>query len=80
MTCREEFELWWENEQPFMAKWGIEKADAYYIWKSSRINMAVELPKKWDSRGGYCDYQSGRDKGINECSEILETQGIKVKS
>lgn len=70
MSCREEFEAWWENEQPFMAKWGIEKADAYYIWKSSRINMVVELPEE---HPGYMYYAP-------DVVEAILVTGVKVKS
>nr|ELR5174815.1 hypothetical protein [Providencia rettgeri]ELR5197659.1 hypothetical protein [Providencia rettgeri] len=52
---------------------GFTNYVADLVWKASRESLEVELPKKY--LGEYT-----RNKTINECKDILISNGVKIKN
>lgn len=75
---RQQFEEWF-NEHGISTGW-CSKRDLEFIktkmfscWQASRESLEVELPKKY--LGEYT-----RNKTINECKNILISNGVKIKN
>ncbi|MEX6370718.1 hypothetical protein AB6F62_22310 [Providencia huaxiensis] len=63
---RQQFEEWRSKNKS-------STINLFDVWQASRESLEVELPKKY--LGEYT-----RNKTINECKDILISNGVKIKN
>lgn len=90
---REEFELNWLKRYPAHGKSALIRSrihnenyvhtrvnDAWWSWQASREAVAVELPAERRIRHTPMpDENSSYNEALENCRDIIEAQGLKVK-
>ncbi|HEK0413801.1 TPA: hypothetical protein SMP28_001045 [Proteus mirabilis] len=70
-TSRQQFEEWRSKNKS-------STINLFDVWQASRESLEIELPER-KNYSGFQQFDKGYERAIDDCENILISNGVKIK-